>query len=74
MRTTVDIEDSVLAAARALAQDKGISIGAALSELARRGLSTAPSARRGSFPVFEVDPDAPALTLELVNEVRDDST
>ena len=37
MRTTLNIDDDVLAAARALAERKGSSLGAALSELARRG-------------------------------------
>ena len=37
MRTTVSIDDDVLAVARALAERKGSSLGSALSELARRG-------------------------------------
>ena len=38
MRTTVTIDDDVLAVARALAERNGSSLGSALSELARRGL------------------------------------
>ena len=37
MRTTVTIDDDVMAVARALAERKGSSLGSALSELARRG-------------------------------------
>ena len=37
MRTTVTIDDDVLAVARALADRTGCSLGSALSELARRG-------------------------------------
>ena len=37
MRTTLNIDDDVLAAARELAERSGSSLGAALSELARRG-------------------------------------
>lgn len=37
MRTTVTIDDDVLAVARALAERSGSSLGNALSELARRG-------------------------------------
>ena len=40
MRTTVSIDDDVLAVARALAERKGCSLGSALSELARRGLQS----------------------------------
>lgn len=38
MRTTLDIDDTVLAAAKSLARSKGISLGRAVSELALRGL------------------------------------
>lgn len=71
MRTTLDIDDSVLAAARALARDAGVSVGTVVSQLARRGL--APRPRTGSgFPVFDASPDAPPITLETVNAARDD--
>jgi hypothetical protein len=36
VRTTLDIDDAVLAAARTLSTEHGISLGAAVSELARR--------------------------------------
>ena len=38
MRTTLDLDDQVLAASRALARARGTSLGEAVSELARRGL------------------------------------
>ncbi len=40
MRTTVDIDDDILAAARDLARAEGKTMGQILSELARRGLTT----------------------------------
>ena len=40
MRTTVTIDDDVLAVARALAKRNRTSLGRALSELARRGFRT----------------------------------
>lgn len=55
MRTTLTIDDEVLKAARALAEAKGQSLGAVVSELARRGLKpSAPIAYHSDFPVFEV--------------------
>ena len=75
MRTTLDLDDAVLAAARALSRAEGVSLGAAVSELARRGLAPTPSRIDHSaapvFPVFVTSPGAPPLTLELVNAHRD---
>jgi predicted ATPase len=71
MRTTLDVDDAVLAAARALARSEGISLGAAVSQLARRGLDSSNVVVAGGFPVFESTDDARAITLELVNEYRD---
>jgi len=51
MRTTLDIEDDVLQAARELAQSEGGSIGQSLSKLARRGLKS-DSARPGKAVVM----------------------
>lgn len=45
MRTTLDIEDDVLAAAKELARRERKSAGAVISELARRSLTGAPAAR-----------------------------
>lgn len=77
MRTTVDIDDTVLAAARSLARARGVSLGQALSELARRGLSgpdTTPRSRVDTayspFPVLIGDPEI-VVTDELVAELRD---
>ena len=73
MRTTVVLDDDVLLAARSLARARSISLGAALSELARRGLkpqsapTTAPT-----FPVFDVPPDAPVLTMDDVRSLEDE--
>jgi len=67
MRITVDIDDEVLAAARVLSGESGISLGAAVSELARRGLR--PRNVTKDFPMFDVSPDAPAMTPESVRDV-----
>ncbi|ORW74361.1 hypothetical protein AWC22_23535 [Mycobacterium riyadhense] len=40
MRTTLDMDDDVVAAARELAAGERRSVGAVISELARRGLVT----------------------------------
>ena len=67
MRTTVNIDDDVLAVARVLAERKRISLGRALSELARRGLKTAATAEgRGDGTVFAVPANAEPITSEDV--------
>ena len=73
MRTTVNIDDDVLATARAMARSRNVSIGAVLSELARRGLVLPTRfVLRNGFPVFDVAPDAPVFDTETVLAHRDD--
>ncbi len=72
MRTTLDVGDDILAAVRALAAEKGVSLGAALSDLARRELRARLPALERDLPVFAVDDDAPAITPELVRKALDD--
>jgi hypothetical protein len=73
MRTTLELDDMVLAVARSISRDEGISLGAAVSRLAERGLrSQSPTARSG-FPVFTVAADAVPITVEIVNDHRNDS-
>ena len=67
MRTTVTIDDDVLAVAQALSERNGTSLGQALSELARRVFRTMRAAveqRQGV--VFSADPGADPITSEDV--------
>lgn len=62
MRTTLDVESDVLEAAKVLAVARGISVGAALSELARRGVAArTPLSARNGFPVFQVPAGTPGF-------------
>lgn len=73
MRTTINLDDDVLRAARTLARERGDSLGAVLSDLARRGLRPpAQTAYEGDFPVFQVREDAPPLTPEIVEGALED--
>jgi hypothetical protein len=74
MRTTVDLDESVLVIVKAIARDEGSSLGTVLSRLAKRGFeqgSTVMGTTTG-FPVFGVGVGARPITLETVNEHRDD--
>jgi hypothetical protein len=76
MRTTLEIDDDVLQAAKEIAASRGSTAGKVLSELARRGLT--PSSRtkvrvRNGVPLLlsRTTEDSP-LTVERVNDLRDD--
>ena len=67
MRTTLNIDDDVLAVARALAKRSGSSLGRALSELARQGIESTVTAQDGwDGTVFAVAADAEPITSEDV--------
>jgi hypothetical protein len=77
MRTTLAIDDDVLAAAKGLASRQRISVGAAVSALARQALQrpavpAEPKTRNG-IPLLPQRRNAEPVTLELVNRLRDDS-
>ncbi|MGD9902864.1 MAG: CopG family transcriptional regulator [Vicinamibacterales bacterium] len=75
MRTTLDIDDDVLAAAREIADQRRSTAGKVLSELARRGL-TRPDAAvpvRNGVPILpRRAAGQPRPTLQLVNRLRDE--
>lgn len=72
MRTTLDLDDEVLSAARALAAQRDISLGAAVSELALRGLRPRAISTVGGFPLRAPLNPTHVITDELVQAHRDD--
>ncbi len=73
MRTTLTIDDDVLAVARSLADRNRSSLGSAVSELARRGFRGNSSAREdGDKTTFPVAADAEPITNEDVYRSLDD--
>jgi|WetSurMetagenome_2_1015567.scaffolds.fasta_scaffold390072_2 hypothetical protein len=74
MRTTLDIEDDVLQAAKELAQRCGRTAGQVISDLARRSLNApAPKRRpglRGGVPVLASRREL--ITLEHVQKIQDE--
>ena len=74
MRTTLDLEEDILSAAKEIARQRGITVGKALSDLARQALTRQVSgATRDGLPLFPIQPDAGVVTLELVNHLRDET-
>jgi hypothetical protein len=74
MRTTLTIDDDVLAAAKELAAREGKSLGEVLSSLAREALRPNKQAqsKRNGVPLLPTHSDATPITLELVNRLRDE--
>jgi len=68
MRTTVTIDDEIMEIARNLARVKGVSVGKALSLLARRGLAAGTEEDTGNdeYPVFSVAESSPSFGTEDV--------
>jgi hypothetical protein len=76
MRTTLAIDDDVLAAARHLAEREHRTVGEVLSALARQGLNRAgreAAAMRNGVPLLPTSEGAAAVTLEIVNRLRDEA-
>jgi hypothetical protein len=75
MRTTLDIEDDVLQAARELAEQEGSTAGRVISALARRGLTATGSKvrktplTRGGVPLLPSRGEV--VTLDHVRELMD---
>lgn len=73
MRTTLDIDEDVLLAAKEMAALRGTSTGRALSELARQALcpsDTAPTIRNG-VPLLPKRPGERPVSMDLVNRLLD---
>jgi hypothetical protein len=74
MRTTLDIEDDVLQAAKEIAASRGVTAGSVVSELIRKALQPAIGAARvrNGVPLLSRPPGTPVMTMKVVNELRDE--
>lgn len=75
MRTTVSIDDDLLAAAKSLARAQSVTVGRVLSDLVRRGLCADAHVdvrMETGFPVFRVSPGARPITVDDVRRAEDD--
>ena len=72
MRTTLDIDDDVLQAAKEIASSRGTTAGKVLSALARRALTSGRAPRiKNGVPLLPRRPGGQKATLALVNRLRD---
>jgi len=74
MRTTLAIDDDVLAAAKEMAATERKSVGEVISALARQAMSPAVPRRatRNGVPLLKVRPGAPRVTSELVRQLQEE--
>jgi len=72
MRTTVDIDDDVMQAAKELARARKKTAGQILSDLARKGLEPAHEVRvRNGVPLLPREPGR-IVTVEMVEALLDE--
>ena len=74
MRTTLNVDDDILDVAKNIAFVRQISVGQALSDLARRGMKTPVGLKRdpvSGFWVFDVPEGASRITSEDVQRALD---
>lgn len=75
MRTTLDVDDDVLQAAKEIAANRGTTTGRVLSDLARKALTPAKRGRseRNGVPLLpRRRKGSRRPTLETVNRLRDE--
>lgn len=73
VRTTLDLDDDILQAAKEMAETRRTTAGKIVSELVRKALQ-APATKvrvRNGVPLIPRRPGAPVMTMKLVNELRD---
>lgn len=75
MRTTVNLDDDVLEAAKMMAARERKPLGMVISDLIRKAVEPAMEApaERNGIPLFPVSSGARAVTSEVVKELLDES-
>ncbi len=66
MRTTLDLDDDVVSAAREIAAAQRRPLGSVVSDLVRRGLTPAEAETQDGLPVIRVPSGTPVITAEMV--------
>ena len=73
MRTTLELDDDLLADARNLAKQQGLSLGRVISDLARKSLFERGQEKvRNGFRLLPSKPGAARHDMALVNRLRDE--
>jgi len=71
MRTTINLDDDVVAAVKQFAENRALGLGKAVSELVRRGINASrPTRTVNGLLVFDLPSDSPRVTSNLVRELE----
>lgn len=75
MRTTLDIDEDILEAAKELGRRRGRTAGQIVSDLLRQALRPAATEGRirNGVPLITRRHGAPVMTMALVNQLRDET-
>ena len=74
MRTTLDLDEDVLQAAKEIGAMRGKTAGQVLSELARQAIKSKHTGKvRNGVPVLPRRPGGPILTMKRVEELLDEA-
>lgn len=73
MRTTLELDDDLLTAAKRLAHQKGVTLGEVISDLARQALPVKVTIKmRNGVELFPPRARGPKPDLHVVNKLRDE--
>ena len=74
MRTTLNLDDDVVAAAQQFASSRKVSLGKAVSDLVRRSLNRRHGTREvNGWSVFDLPADSPLVTSEDVKRLESEA-
>jgi hypothetical protein len=73
MRTTLNLDDSVLEDLKEYADRRSLALGKAASQLLRKGLaSSTPTRMVNGFVVFDIPTEPRKITTQLVKKIESD--
>ena len=71
MRTTLNLDDDVVAMVRQYSEARSLALGKGASELVRKGFTTpTPTRIVNGLVVFDLPPDSPRITSERVKQLQ----
>jgi len=74
MRTTLALDDDVARLAKTYAENRRLSLGKAVSELIRRGLTLERRTRKvNGLEIFDLPPESPTVTTEKVKRLESET-
>ncbi len=76
MRTTLNLDDDILATAKSIAAQQRKPLGEVISSLVRRALKPTGKSKptRNGIPLFPIAKNAGKVTPEIVNELLEDDS